>query len=80
MPYKDPKQHYAYRAGHARRERVSREMMGLCTMCGKDDAAMVYRRGRQTLKEPKRGKLCAPCRENRRQLSVRQRAAKGTRL
>ena len=76
MPYKDPSHHYAYRARHARRERVSREMMGLCTMCGKDDAAMVYRRGRQTLKEPYRGKLCEPCRENRRQLSIKQREAK----
>ena len=74
MPRKDPTRHYPYRAAHARRERVSRAMRGLCTMCGLNDAAMVYRRGRQTLREPKQGKLCEPCRAYRRALSERQRS------
>ena len=73
MPYKEPAQGYPYRAAWGRRERVSREMRGLCTMCGLNEAAIVYRSGRQTLRQPRQGKLCEPCRDDRRELGQRQR-------
>ena len=70
MPYKEPAHGYPYKAAWGRRERVSREMRGLCTECGRNDAAMVYYSGRQTLRVPKMGKLCEPCRVPRRAAAV----------